>query len=97
MLGLEHRRAVDAAGGIGRWEGAKSVESLNAAIPAAPLSPRAVGILDEHDRLSSGREFNSLESVGTCPCLFGIEYGTPSALKGEEFWVRSRAGNGPRK
>jgi hypothetical protein len=34
VLGLDRRRAFDAAGGGQRWEGAKSVESLNAAILA---------------------------------------------------------------
>ncbi|MFN3348894.1 phage portal protein [Pseudorhodoplanes sp.] len=34
VLGLDRRRAFDAAGGGRRWEGAKSVESLNAAILA---------------------------------------------------------------
>jgi capsid protein len=34
VLGLDRRRAFDAAGGGRRWEGAKSIESLNAAILA---------------------------------------------------------------
>jgi lambda family phage portal protein len=44
VLGLDRRRAFDAAGGGRRWEGAKSVESLNAAILAgATVAARRAG------------------------------------------------------
>lgn len=43
-LGLDRRRAFDAAGGGRRWEGAKTVESLNAAIQAgATVAARRAG------------------------------------------------------
>jgi lambda family phage portal protein len=43
-LGLDRRRAFDAAGGGRRWEGAKTVESLNAAIMAgATVAARRAG------------------------------------------------------
>ena len=43
-LGLNRRRAFDAAGGGRRWEGAKAVESLNAAILAgATVAARCAG------------------------------------------------------
>jgi lambda family phage portal protein len=44
VLGLDRRRAFDAAGGGRRWEGVKSVESLNAAILAgATVAARRAG------------------------------------------------------
>jgi hypothetical protein len=44
FLGLARRRAFDAAGGGRRWGGAKSVESLNAAILAgATVAARRAG------------------------------------------------------
>lgn len=44
VLGLDRRRAFEAAGGGRRWKGAKSVESLNAAILAgATLAARRAG------------------------------------------------------
>lgn len=44
VLGLDRRRAFDAAGGGRRWEGSKNVESLNAAILAgATVAARRAG------------------------------------------------------